>query len=133
MHPYYIAGQNKRYNVAILALENDLPSDHRPMILGDIHRNSNCDFYGDSGLWQTVMVFGPELCDVSSPQAFCSISTITNPICAAIEASTLICEDGVLNGFSISSAFCPNQPTDHNVFYHSVGDFKVWIRTIIEA
>lgn len=112
-----------------------------PRVLGALESNTSCILYGFGGIEalperKVVLVLSSEFCDQSASQFFCSQFEFSTEECEAETGSPIICGTGTLDGILIRETITSKICAGFNIFYvlnyHSIGDFREWIDTIVE-
>ncbi|CRL04834.1 CLUMA_CG017887, isoform A [Clunio marinus] len=136
IHPDYTIGQNNLNNIGIVRISGLFNDAEPSRILGGLPTNSSCNLVGWGGAErfprsEPVNIYGPQYCNSSNPQVFCSTST-NFAVCNARLASVIICgiEDTV-NGLLISESGC--ESNDNRLYYHSISDHAGWINQVLSS
>jgi len=140
IHPEFDANQFKENNFAIVEIEEEFDKTTPIFSLGELKTNVNnsctlsgwASSFGPSARAEAVTIYNPELCDSNFPQAFCTdVDSRVSPICNARLGSPVICEgESTLAGFVITDGTCPIMGNRVVLFYHSVHDFRSYIKDI---
>jgi hypothetical protein len=132
IHPNYNSNQKRSNNIAIIKTKKALDSNQwRALPYRGLTLNTTYTLLDT--LPRSVFVFGPQLCDAASPQAFCSKYMSQDAACFASPASPLISGNSYIDGFLINEGSCNLESNSYNLYYHSVGDFNEWINEVAGA
>jgi hypothetical protein len=132
IHPGYVRFQTRHNNIAIIKTKDKLDSNrYRILPIRGLTTNSTYSLLDT--IITIVTVYGPEFCDQTSPQAFCSKHNFLDSVCLTQTAVPLIGENAFLDGFLLNEGTCSLELNSYNLYYHSVGDFTDWIREVSGA
>lgn len=103
---------------------------------GKLETNTTFNVFGwggelDNPRRDPVTVLRSQFCNPQFPQAYCSIFAGNNSICSAKLGSPILKGDASsasIDGFLISEGYCTSNGSQFILNYHSVDDFKDWIK-----
>lgn len=107
-----------------------------PRTLGSITTNSTCTLFVRGGRVDDaetveVQAYGPQFCDSSLPQAYCSeVSVPSARACETFSGSPLVCNAQSVDGFFLQTGCSEISPGRYLLAYHSVGEFSDWIENV---
>lgn len=91
--------------------------------------------FGPSWRTEVVTIYSPELCDPNFPQTFCTdVDSRIADVCGARLGSPVTCNgDSILAGFVITDGTCTIMGNRVVLLYHSVNDFRSFIKDMAGA